>query len=697
MREIRFQVLVSKRNLKLAWHRMTTGVNQQYKRFFRRLYYAYELALEENIEDLHARLRGGAFEPSPPIRVYIPKPSGLQRPLTLLLLEDQILLQSIANLYAEKVKSRRRSVELKSVFSNILQPSEESIFFFKDWHYTYGKFQKQIEKYYENGLRWIAQFDLAAFYDTISHDLLLRTLFPRGGGSEVSEPVSNWLRAWSAEKKLQTYKHGIPQGPVASDFLAECFLLPVDEALSEEGITYVRYVDDIRLFGIKENEVRKAALRLEVLCRDKGLIPEGKKFGIFKAKSLKEAMGVLPSLAPPGQEGGEDFFLPRKTALNVFRKALQGKPLGIIDKSRARYVLYRAEPCKELLAYVLRLLPRHPEHIDAFVHYLDNYKKSRSIVTSCMLLLRSTPYEYVEGEMWHVLARMLPETQVRDLIQEAVNVAKSKDTCISAKWGSLHFLCIADCAGHGRYANFVGYQEALLQALLAPVLPERVFRSDGVVKQMFERTACEPGIMLAEEFVKRGLDYRSFVGSEVELKSQVRNVFRAVGLISDSRSPVEPIGEIIARRYKLQAWNGWRPLLGQDYTHAQQILCHGDALFDSGRSVWLAHQNSFNDAVFVAIQKYLSRGNLPGKMRLVGRDGKRVSFGVLLAKRAPFDQTYPVITEGFREMNDRRNRLPGSHPYAESGLRTRFLTKNEQNQLIARLKVAYQEVINNFN
>lgn len=450
---MRFETLISKQNLKLAWRRITTGINQQHKRFFRRLYYAYELALRENIEDLHLRLRGGAFEPSQPIRIYIPKPTGLQRPLTLLLIEDQILLQAIANLFAEKIKSRRRPLELKCVFSNILQPFEQSIFFFKDWHNTYGRFQKQIEKYYDRELRWIAQFDLAAFYDTISHDLLLRTLFPKDGGLEIRDPVSNWLRTWSAEKKLQTYAHGIPQGPIASDFLAESFLLSIDEALTREGIIYVRYVDDIRLFGATETAVRRAAIRLEVLCRDKGLIPEGKKFGIFKAKSLKEAMGSLPSIAPPGEEGEEGFLLPRKRAFKEFRKALQGKPLSIFDKSRARYVLYRAGPSKELLSYVLRFIPRHPEHIDTFVYYLGHYNNSKRITKSCTLFLRSIPYEYVQGEMWHILARMMPGPQMNDLIPEAIELVKSKDPCISAKWGALHFLCIADSAGCGRYGR----------------------------------------------------------------------------------------------------------------------------------------------------------------------------------------------------------------------------------------------------
>jgi retron-type reverse transcriptase len=41
----------------------------------------YELNLDHNIEDLHARLHRGAYRALPSRRVYIPKPDGRQRPL----------------------------------------------------------------------------------------------------------------------------------------------------------------------------------------------------------------------------------------------------------------------------------------------------------------------------------------------------------------------------------------------------------------------------------------------------------------------------------------------------------------------------------------------------------------------------------------------------------------------------------------
>ena len=41
--------LASKRHLELAWRRITTGGNYQYKRLYRHIYYAYEVALDANL------------------------------------------------------------------------------------------------------------------------------------------------------------------------------------------------------------------------------------------------------------------------------------------------------------------------------------------------------------------------------------------------------------------------------------------------------------------------------------------------------------------------------------------------------------------------------------------------------------------------------------------------------------------------
>ena len=89
---MRINQLASKKNLALAWRRITTGGNYQYKNLYRSIYLAYEVALDANLDELRQRLVGGVFEPEHPERIYVPKASGLHRPLALLNIEDQIVL-----------------------------------------------------------------------------------------------------------------------------------------------------------------------------------------------------------------------------------------------------------------------------------------------------------------------------------------------------------------------------------------------------------------------------------------------------------------------------------------------------------------------------------------------------------------------------------------------------------------------------
>jgi len=56
---VRINQLASMKNLELAWRRITTGGNYQYKRLYRPIYYAYEVALAKNLTDLRQRLLRG--------------------------------------------------------------------------------------------------------------------------------------------------------------------------------------------------------------------------------------------------------------------------------------------------------------------------------------------------------------------------------------------------------------------------------------------------------------------------------------------------------------------------------------------------------------------------------------------------------------------------------------------------------------
>ena len=689
--------LASRRNLELAWRRITTGGNYQYKRLYRSLYYAYEVSFDANLRDLQARLLGGTFKARHPERIYVPKTSGLHRPLALLSIEDQIVLQAFANLAAKRLQHRRAPLQFKVVFSNILE-KPDSIFFFRRWQDTYGAFQKYIRKHYQGGMRWVGDFDLAAFYDTISHELLLRTIYPRTTNGVIAW-IGQCLRTWSSDRAASGHGHGLPQGPLASDFLAECFLLPIDLAL-QKSRGYTRYVDDVRLFGATEDEVRAELIELERHCRERGLIPQVGKFAIKRAQSVQEALGMLPSIADPQHEADTDK-IDNNQARRALQAAIGGKPYRVTDKTRLRYVLYRAEPGSDLLKLVLRLIPHHPEHIDAFFAYLGRFGYRKPIERLCLSLLTQNPYPYARGEAWHVLSRYRRErrsttaTDPRALTTRAINIAKQKSQeNFVERWGACHFLCVSEQLTSSRYSRFLSYQTPLLQSLLSPALPDAAFAKGAAVEHYLRRTTPEPGLSVCSALHQRGLTPMTFGLSVNQLPSQVANTLRELGVVSTPGPKVDPIAEILHARYGVSRGKSWHLLLGGEYVHALGLLKQGEAAFAGGRSFWLACQNSFNQTVFLALQRHLAATAHAAACTIVDARGQLVDFGVTLNAIGPFSRNCPTIGDCFREMNTRRNHLPVSHPYEKkTAAQSKYLKAQERTRLVAKLRAAYADLV----
>jgi hypothetical protein len=659
--------LISLRNLDLAWSRITTAKNLQHKRMFRHLYSAYEPGRKANLALLHERLKGG-WKATSPIRIFMPKPSGLLRPLTLLSLDDQIVLQAIANQIANQLFERRRAVEGRSVFSNCLAPERESIFFLQDWRVTYHQFKTRLQRHLEAGNQWIAHFDLAAFYETISHRALQSIVSPAGGGGEVWHLIREWLRVWTSSHGGIPVDHGIPQGPIASDFLAEIFLLPLDEAMQKTGIPYIRYVDDIRVLAKTEVEARRAAITLELECRSLSLIPQSSKFSVRRASSLQEALGALPSIGESTEREGDEGELDEASAMAILRDATAGRPERVKDKTRLRYVLYRSAPSSKLLGVILRLLPRHPEHIDAFAAFLQNYAKSSRIMRHLTALLQGgVLYNYVQGELWLIVARIGRPEELRNLLPTARVRSARRHLPFSMLRGLLAFFM--SCRKAGVYADFRALQRfrretPYIQSLVTPYLTDADFHPNGIIVDLIQSEAPTPGIVLASELVRRALSVKGLGVQTDLLAPEVKNVFQALGLIAgQKKTHFDQIGDILRNRYDISYWRGWKTLLGENYQHALELLLTAEFKLLSDRSGWLSSQNSFNDAVFRAFQAYLQRKSLPGAVSMVDPKGRLHPFGRLLDKDTAFSKVFTTLSASLRTVNDRRNSIPDSHPF----------------------------------
>ena len=691
---MKWQSLISTQNLKLAWRRINTGTNLQYKRFFRESYWVYESAVDNHIKQLHSDLVAMSWRPEYATRLYLPKPSGLQRPLSLLGIEDQILLQAVANLFAKKLYVRRQRVELKTVFSNTLSKPKDSIFFMERWQETYRSFQKKCIDVFDEGYVWSSHFDLSAFYDTISHDLLLSIESPRGGDPDTREVVKEWLQTWSAEERKTMTGHGIPQGPIASNFLAEAFFLPIDIRLQKESFHYLRYVDDIRLFGDTEGEVRRAAIILEQECRVRGLIPQSTKFEIRKIKSSEDAMGALPSIPPTDNRDASEPIMTAEEAINILNTSIGGKPQKVRDKARFRYVMYRAPQDTEFLKIVRRLMPRHPEHIDAFVAYFGNFATRRSIAKTALDYLETdVPYTYVRGELWHVIARLAGSEELQRGLPNALKDARGRSRCMALSWGVMHFLMRCEKEELLLLGRRLEAEHPLSRSLLAPIFSDRELIEKGHAVTLLKGELMEQ-FAGARELQKRHITLNELGLKQRDLSLSCRTTLLSLGVIRRRhKSDKDYIDEKLAKNYNCLHSSIWRELLGTEYEHALQILTEAEAQFPGNRSGWLGAQDSFNDIVLRRFLVFLKSKNLNGHSNVVGKNGQMIVYGSLIRKGTPFDNAYPSEAKAFRALHERRNKLPGSHPYDQKGGgKNKWLSKNERDSLIPKLKIALDGV-----
>jgi hypothetical protein len=150
------------------------------------------------------------------------------------------------------------------------------------------------------------------------------------------------------------------------------------------------------------------------------LIPQSSKFSVSHASGLTEALGALPSIVEATGREAYEREMDEATATAILREAIKGRPSQVVDKSRLRYVLYRSGPSREVLKWTLKLLPRHPDHIDAFAAFLQNYASSARIMRHLTVMLKAgVLYDYVHGELWLIAARIGRPSELTTLLRAA--------------------------------------------------------------------------------------------------------------------------------------------------------------------------------------------------------------------------------------------------------------------------------------
>lgn len=336
----------------------------------------YEVDLEDNLQDLHARVQGGAYRALPVRRRYIPKPGGKQRPLGIAALEDKIVQRAVGTvlnaIYEEDFLG----------FSYGFRPK-------RNQHQALDALAVGICK---TSVNWILDADIRSFFDSVSQDWLVRFLEHRIGDERIIRLVRKWLKAGVLEDgEWSMSEEGTPQGAVVSPLLANVYLHYVFDLWAQRwrrreakgNVIIVRYADDIVMGFEHEADARSfmEAMRLRfeqfllVLHPDKTRLLE---FGRHAAANRRqrglgkpETFTFLGFTFICGRSRRGAFQLQRKTRRDRMRAKL-GEIKVQLRKRMHEPIPKQGRWLKQVVAgfFAYHAVPTNARALSAFRHYV---------------------------------------------------------------------------------------------------------------------------------------------------------------------------------------------------------------------------------------------------------------------------------------------------------------------------------------
>lgn len=199
----------------------------------------YALNLDENLEDLIARMKSMSYRPGPVKQVLIPKEGkpGATRPLGISNLEDKIVQ-----------KMMQRVVE--SIYEPIFL---DCSYGFRPRRSAHDAIRALEQHLYRNEVQVVIDIDLANFFGTIDHKLMEETLREKIQDKTLMRYIIRMFKAGVlTDGDLQMNDEGVPQGSICSPVFANIFAHKVIDQWVEEmvkpnckgNVELFRYADD---------------------------------------------------------------------------------------------------------------------------------------------------------------------------------------------------------------------------------------------------------------------------------------------------------------------------------------------------------------------------------------------------------------------------------------------------------------------
>jgi len=197
----------------------------------------YGRGLEERLKRLHEHIHSGTYRALPSRRKLIRKEDGRSRALGIAAVEDKLVQRAVVE---------------------VLNAIYEADFLGFSYGFRPKRGQHDALDALAAGINftrvnWILDADLKSFFDTLSHEWLVRFLKHRIGDPRVLGLIEQWLKAGVMQgDEWEPAESGTPQGATISPVLANLYLHHVFDLWANRwrhreargNVIIVRYADD---------------------------------------------------------------------------------------------------------------------------------------------------------------------------------------------------------------------------------------------------------------------------------------------------------------------------------------------------------------------------------------------------------------------------------------------------------------------